>query len=136
MRCHAAVSVSRRMLLVAGLMSLGCAREAARRPSVQAVQTTAVTAPEPEPEPEPTPRTTETFTGDATYYSNRLAGRSTASGEKYDPAELTAAHRTLPFGTLLRVSRRDAPRSVVVRVNDRGRDVLGRLRVRQAEPRH
>lgn len=58
--------------------------------------------------------------GYASYYSDRLAGRSTASGEPYQPERLTAAHRTLPFGTLVRVQRRDRPGEVVVRINDRG----------------
>lgn len=58
-------------------------------------------------------------TGVASYYADSLAGRPTASGEPYDPAELTAAHRTLPFGTLVEVTRDDG-RSVVVRINDRG----------------
>ncbi len=57
----------------------------------------------------------------ATYYSSRLAGRRTASGERYDPGAMTAAHRKLPFGTRVRVTRLDEPRtSVVVRINDRG----------------
>jgi rare lipoprotein A len=58
-------------------------------------------------------------TGVASYYADSLAGRPTASGEPYDPAALTAAHRTLPFGTLVEVTRDDG-RSVVVRINDRG----------------
>jgi rare lipoprotein A len=57
--------------------------------------------------------------GLASYYADSLAGHPTASGEPYDPAELTAAHRTLPLGTRIRVTRDDG-RSVVVRVNDRG----------------
>ena len=57
--------------------------------------------------------------GLASYYADSLAGRPTASGEPYDPAELTAAHRTLPFGTMVEVSRDDG-RRVVVRINDRG----------------
>jgi len=59
-------------------------------------------------------------TGLATYYASSLAGRRTASGERYDPSQLTAAHRRLPFGTLVEVRRRDGKRSVVVRINDRG----------------
>jgi rare lipoprotein A len=59
-------------------------------------------------------------TGLATYYASSLAGRRTASGERYDPSLLTAAHRQLPFGTLVEVRRRDGKRSVVVRINDRG----------------
>lgn len=57
-------------------------------------------------------------TGVASYYADSLAGRPTASGEPYDPSALTAAHRTLPFGTLVEVSREG--RAVVVRINDRG----------------
>jgi rare lipoprotein A len=56
--------------------------------------------------------------GRASYYSHRFDGRKTASGERYDPGLMTAAHRTLPFGTRLRVTRVGGP-SVVVRVNDR-----------------
>jgi rare lipoprotein A len=58
--------------------------------------------------------------GEASYYSDSLAGRSTASGEPYDPTRFTAAHRKLPFGTVLRVVRVDDGRSVYVKVNDRG----------------
>jgi rare lipoprotein A len=66
------------------------------------------------------PWTTWEETGLATYYASSLAGRRTASGERYDPSQLTAAHRRLPFGTLVEVRRRDGKRSVVVRINDRG----------------
>lgn len=62
--------------------------------------------------------------GLASYYSE---GARTASGEKLIPGELTAAHPTLPFGTRLRVTRVDTGRSVVVRVNDRGPFVNGRI---------
>lgn len=57
--------------------------------------------------------------GHASYYADSLAGHKTASGEPYDPRALTAAHRTLPFGTIVEVARDDG-RSVRVRVNDRG----------------
>jgi rare lipoprotein A len=60
------------------------------------------------------------YRGLATYYSNRLAGRRTASGEVYDPRALTAAHRDLTFGTVVRVVRVDGGRAVTVRINDRG----------------
>jgi len=50
----------------------------------------------------------------------------TASGEKFDPGELTAAHRTLPFGTRVRVTNLTNGRSVTVRVNDRGPFIRGR----------
>jgi rare lipoprotein A len=56
--------------------------------------------------------------GRASWYGPGFAGRRTASGEVFDPRGLTAAHRTLPFGTRLRVCLDD--RCVVVRINDRG----------------
>ena len=56
----------------------------------------------------------------ATWYGNELAGNRTASGERFNPNGLTAAHRTLPFGTCLRVANPKTGRSVAVRVNDRG----------------
>jgi rare lipoprotein A len=55
------------------------------------------------------------------------SGLQTASGEKFDPHELTAAHRTLPFGTRLRVTSVATGRSVTVRINDRGPFVPGRV---------
>lgn len=58
--------------------------------------------------------------GLASYYSDSLAGGSTASGEAYDPDALTAAHRTLPLGTRVLVRRTDRDRAVEVRINDRG----------------
>lgn len=60
------------------------------------------------------------FKGIASYYSDRFHGRKTASGELYDKNELTAAHRTLPFGTVLKVTNSANGLSVIVRVNDRG----------------
>ena len=56
----------------------------------------------------------------ATYYGEELAGRRTASGEIFNPNALTAAHRTLPFGTRVRVTNSRNGRSAVVRINDRG----------------
>lgn len=58
--------------------------------------------------------------GTASFYAASLHGRRTASGERYDRHALTAAHRTLPFGTRLRVTNTRNGRSVVVRINDRG----------------
>lgn len=67
--------------------------------------------------------------GFASYYANSLAGNRTANGERYDPRQLTAAHRKLPFGTRLRVTRTDVSSPVVcVTVNDRG-PYAGRRRV-------
>jgi rare lipoprotein A len=58
--------------------------------------------------------------GIASYYGNGFAGSRTASGETFDPGQLTAAHRTLPFGSHVRVTNPANGRSVVVRINDRG----------------
>jgi rare lipoprotein A len=75
-----------------------------------------------------TPSTgTQEERGQASYYSDRLAGRSTASGEPYEPKQLTAAHRTLPFGTIVRIWRPKNGRAVEVRINDRGPHVRGRI---------
>ena len=65
--------------------------------------------------------------GLASFYGPGLNGRPTASGEKLDPKKLTAAHRTLPFGTCLKVVNMENGRSVEVRVNDRGPHVQGRV---------
>jgi rare lipoprotein A (peptidoglycan hydrolase) len=58
--------------------------------------------------------------GGISYYGPGFAGNPTASGETFNPNDLTAAHQTLPFGTLLKVTNHDTGKSVVVRVNDRG----------------
>jgi rare lipoprotein A len=62
--------------------------------------------------------------GLASFYEN---GSATASGERFNADELTAAHRTLPFGTRVRVTNHSNGRSVVVRINDRGPFVHGRI---------
>lgn len=68
---------------------------------------------------EPAPRD-EVQVGYATWYGAALAGHRTASGERFDPREMTAAHRTLPLGTWVEVRRVDTGGSVRVRINDRG----------------
>ncbi len=65
--------------------------------------------------------------GHASFYGKELAGRKTASGEKFNPGGLTAAHRSLPFGTQLKLTNISNGRSVVVRINDRGPFVRGRV---------
>ncbi|MCS6790050.1 MAG: septal ring lytic transglycosylase RlpA family protein [Bacteroidia bacterium] len=65
--------------------------------------------------------------GEASYYAPSFHGRRTASGEKYDRNALTAAHRTLPFGTQIRVTEKRSGRSVIVRINDRGPHRVGRI---------
>lgn len=65
--------------------------------------------------------------GMASWYGDELAGRPTASGERFAPGGLTAAHRLLPFGTLVEVTALASGRTVVVRINDRGPFAGGRL---------
>jgi rare lipoprotein A len=65
-------------------------------------------------------RTLAVQRGSGSYYSDAFAGRATASGAAYEPRGFTAAHRSLPFGSVLRVTRADGGQSVYVRVTDRG----------------
>ncbi|NBA97088.1 septal ring lytic transglycosylase RlpA family protein [Pseudomonas sp. R5(2019)] len=65
--------------------------------------------------------------GVASYYGSRHHGKRTASGERFNQHGLTAAHRSLPFGTRVRVTNLSNDRYVVVRINDRGPHTRGRL---------
>jgi rare lipoprotein A len=65
--------------------------------------------------------------GMASYYGEAFRGHLTANGEKFDPDALTAAHRTLAFGTCVRVQSAETGRSIRVRVNDRGPYAKGRI---------
>ncbi len=65
--------------------------------------------------------------GIASWYGKPFHGRRTASGEIYNMYQMTAAHKTLPLGTYVRVTRKDNNKSVVVRINDRGPFVRGRI---------
>ncbi len=65
--------------------------------------------------------------GTASYYANALHGKRTASGSRYNRRRLTAAHRTLPFGTRVRVTNLRNDRSVVVQITDRGPYTEGRI---------
>ncbi|MXO74182.1 septal ring lytic transglycosylase RlpA family protein [Altererythrobacter aerius] len=85
-------------------------------PAPGMVDVTAIEAPVEEAEPE-----AEVLgSGVASYYADKFNGRRTASGEAFSNSALTAAHRTLPFGTKLRVTNPANGKSVVVRINDRG----------------
>ncbi|MEC5147807.1 septal ring lytic transglycosylase RlpA family protein [Chitinophaga sp. 212800010-3] len=66
-------------------------------------------------------------TGKASYYADSFDGRKTASGEVFRQRRLTAAHRSLPFGTKVTVTNVSNGRSVKVRINDRGPFVTGRI---------
>jgi len=65
--------------------------------------------------------------GLASYYARALQGRRTASGTRYDGRAMTCAHRTHPFGTLLRVTDVESGKSVTVKVTDRGPFAPGRV---------
>ncbi len=78
------------------------------------------------PMPAPAPRA-HAEVGVASWYGVPHHGKQTASGETYDMNSLTAAHRTLPFGTRVRVVNLKNSRSVEVRINDRGPFVAGRI---------
>lgn len=97
---------------------------------VLAASLAACAAPGPAPQPAPqaapavsvpaAPQPTFSQQGVASWYGKSHHGRRTANGETYDMTAMTAAHRTLPFGSVVRVTRLDDGRSVTVRVNDRG----------------
>ncbi len=93
-------------------------------------QTAATPAPAPALTPAPAAApaaATAGMEGLAAYYSDRLDGRRTASGQVFDQTKLTAAHPTLPFGTMVKVTNTKNGRSVVVRINDRGPTQPGRV---------
>ena len=66
-------------------------------------------------------------TGKASYYANKYQGRQTANGERFNQNARTAAHKTLRFGTWVKVTNVKNSKSVVVRINDRGPFVRGRI---------
>lgn len=105
-------SARRRLPLVAAFAGLallaGCARVVTTGPSAPSV-------------------VGEEEVGTASWYGSAHQGRRTASGEVFDMNQLTAAHRTLPFGTRVLVTNRDTSQSAEVRINDRGPFVKGRI---------
>lgn len=65
--------------------------------------------------------------GIASWYGPKFHGKKTASGERYNQKDLTAAHKELPFGTMVKVINLDNMRSIIVRINDRGPFTRGRI---------
>jgi rare lipoprotein A len=65
--------------------------------------------------------------GKLAWYGKKFAGRKTASGQRFDPNAMTMAHKTLPFGTRVKVTNLANKRSVIVRVNDRGPSTPDRI---------
>src|ERR1700727_880757 len=120
--------MTRRQLLFMGTTASGLLMEACGHKRKTAVNT----PPPPSPIQTPsgqrtTPSDTEPETGIASWYGHPYHGRASASGEIYDMEQMTAAHRTLPFGTEVRVHDLDNQKSVEVRINDRGPFVDGRV---------
>jgi rare lipoprotein A len=72
-------------------------------------------------------RTGEIFQGMASWYGPKFHGRLTSNGETYNMYDLTAAHKTLPMNTIVRVTNRNNGKSTVVRINDRGPFVASRI---------
>src|SRR4029077_7238634 len=81
----------------------------------------------PTPPPPPAVTQVENLHGVASWYGQEFAGRTTANGEIFDPLLLTAAHRTLPFGTVVDVKNSKTGQTVRVRINDRGPFVGNRM---------
>lgn len=124
---HACVFVS------FGLLLAGCAsspRFAARSspPERRAERTPEETkTDEPKPSRNPTGKILLTLEGVASYYADDYHGKQTSNGEVFDMNDLTAAHRTFPFGTKVRITNLENKKNVVVRVNDRGPFKEGRI---------
>ncbi|MXO90586.1 septal ring lytic transglycosylase RlpA family protein [Altererythrobacter aquaemixtae] len=85
-----------------------------------------ITEIDPPIEIEEEPETRSLGTGVASYYGRRFHGRLTANGERFNMNAMTAAHKTLPFGTRVRVTNPRNGKAVVVRINDRGPFIRGR----------
>ena len=123
------------ILIIATTLGSGCASQKTPRTTAPPPEPTRRTAPAPEPTPEPKPsekpkkeaKKGKTEKGLASWYGEPYHGRRTASGEIYDMHEMTAAHRTLPFGTVVKVTRRDTGAEVKLRITDRGPFIKGRI---------
>lgn len=134
MQASASVFRGRVAALAAFIALGGCAVHHAPEPS-QAVETPQVTSTvEPDevslsdaPSDAPSIQPVSFEVGKATYYARKFQGRRTASGERYDMHAYSAAHRTMPFGSYVRVTSLVTGRSVIVRINDRGPFVKDRV---------
>jgi rare lipoprotein A len=80
-----------------------------------------------EPSQEPSTSSSQVFVGLASFYASNFDGKTTASGSTYNPSEMTAAHRTLPFGTKVLVTNLDNDKSVIVTISDRGPEQRDRI---------
>jgi rare lipoprotein A len=114
---------------MAALTLVGCATAPrfAPRSTTPAPRGNAETASESKTPRNPTGRVLLTLEGVASYYADEFHGRQTSNGEIYDMNELTAAHRTFPFGTKVRITNMENRKTVIVRINDRGPFHEGRM---------
>jgi len=127
-RAPPAVILARAAPWLALVTLAGCKREAPPPPPATPVAAQRPPAPPPrQPQPQPQPRLGRAEVGLASFYGRAFAGKRTASGARYDPDALTAAHRTLPLGSTAKVTNTKTGWSVHVRVNDRGPYAHGRI---------
>lgn len=121
------------LALSAGLILAGCASTArfttrSTPPSPKAESTSETAKSEKtKPPRNPSGKVLLTLEGIASYYADDYHGRQTSNGEIFDMNALTAAHRTFPFGTTVRVTNVENKKKVVVRINDRGPFKEGRI---------
>lgn len=115
------MTLQRKSLAVVAATALFCAHALAQS-TVAPAAAPAVppAAPVPAASPAPAAPAADTERGKLAWYGSKFAGRKTASGQRYDPNALTMAHKTLPFGTRVKVTNLANKRSVELRVNDRG----------------
>lgn len=118
-------------LALAASMAVVCTASFAQAPAAAPaapVTAPAATAPAPAPAAKPAAVASgDGMDGKIAYYGAKFNGRKTASGERFSSAAMTMAHKTLPFGTLVRVTNVKTKKSVVVRVNDRGPSTPDRI---------
>ena len=121
--------MNKHVALLLCLVGLSAGSVAAQSPAASAAEASAPTAsPAPAPAaPAAAPAAAADMAGTAAWYGRKFAGRRTASGQRFNPAALTAAHPTLPFGTRVKVTNQANQRSVVVTINDRGPTSPGRV---------
>lgn len=107
--------MNRQLTLLAAVVSL-----AISTPIVASAQSAATATPAPSAPAAPAMTGDASLNGKLAWYGRKFAGRRTASGERFNPDAMTMAHKTLPFGTMVKVTNPHNGKSVTLRVNDRG----------------
>jgi rare lipoprotein A len=115
-----AARVARAALVAAAAAGAAACGAEKSAPPVERQVVETPSAPLPPPPPPPAERVVKVLTGKAIWYGGKWHGKPTASGERFDKEAMTAAHRSLPFGTRVRVINLENDREVIVRINDRG----------------